>query len=35
MANEQSGYYQEQIGKVKDFFAAPPSQEGYDVVAEA
>jgi hypothetical protein len=35
MANEQSGYYQEQIGKVKGFFAAPPSQEGYGAVAEA
>lgn len=35
IANEQSGYYQEQLGKVKDFFAAPPSQEGYEVVAEA
>ena len=35
IANEQSGYYQEQLGKVKDFFAAPPSQEGYEVVAQA
>ena len=35
IANEQSGYYKEQLGKVKNFFAAPPSQEGYEVVAEA
>ena len=34
IANEKSGYYQEQLGKVKDFFAAPPSQEGYEVVAQ-
>jgi heme-degrading monooxygenase HmoA len=32
--NEKSGYYQEQLGKVKEFFAAPPSQEGYEVVAQ-
>jgi heme-degrading monooxygenase HmoA len=35
IANEQSGYYQEQIGKVKDAFAAPPVQEGYEVSVQA
>ena len=34
VANEQSGYYQEQVGKFKDFFTAPPVQEGYDVVVQ-
>ncbi len=31
IANEQSGYYQEQVGKFKDIFTAPPIQEGYEV----
>jgi heme-degrading monooxygenase HmoA len=31
IANEQSGYYQEQIAKFKDVFTAPPGQEGYEV----
>lgn len=31
VANEESGYYQEQIAKLKDFLAAPPEREGYDV----
>ena len=31
IANEQSGYYQEQLGKVKGFFTAPPVREGYEV----
>ena len=31
IANEQSGYYQEQISKFKDVFAAPPVREGYEV----
>jgi heme-degrading monooxygenase HmoA len=30
-ANEQSGYYQEQLGKFKDYFTAPPVREGYEV----
>lgn len=34
IANENSGYYQEQLGKFKDFFTTPPSQEGYEVTAE-
>jgi heme-degrading monooxygenase HmoA len=33
-ANEQSGYYQEQVGKFKDFFTAPPVQEGYEVAVQ-
>jgi len=35
VANEKSGYYQEQIGKFKDFFTAPPVQEGYEVAVQA
>lgn len=34
-ANEQSGYYQEQLGKFKGFFTAPPVREGYDVSIHA
>lgn len=34
IASEQSGYYQEQLGKFKDFFTAPPVQEGYEVAVE-
>ena len=30
-ANEQSGYYQEQLDKLKDFLTAPPVREGYEV----
>jgi len=35
IANEQSGYYQEQVGKFKDFFTAPPVREGYEVSLQA
>ena len=35
IANEKSGYYQEQVGKFKDFFTAPPVQEGYEVAVQA
>ena len=35
IANEQSGYYQEQVGKFKDFFTAPPVREGYEVSIQA
>ncbi len=35
IANEQSGYYQEQVGRFKDFFTAPPTQEGYEVSIQA
>ena len=31
MANEQSGYYQEQVARFKDIFIAPPAREGYEV----
>ncbi len=31
VANEQSGYYQEQVGRFKDVFKAPPVREGYEV----
>ncbi len=34
-ANEQSGYYQEQLGKFKDSFTAPPVREGYEVSIQA
>lgn len=34
IASEQSGYYQEQLGKFKDFFTAPPVQEGYEVAVK-
>lgn len=34
ITNEQSGYYQEQVGKFKDFFTAPPVQEGYEVAVQ-
>ena len=35
IANEQSGYYQEQVGKFKDVFTAPPIREGYEVTVQA
>ncbi len=35
IANEQSGYYQEQLNKFKDCFAAPPVREGYEVSLQA
>ena len=35
IANEQSGYYQEQLDKFKDVFAAPPAREGYEVSVQA
>ena len=31
VANEQSGYYQEQVSRFKDVFKAPPVREGYEV----
>ena len=34
IANEQSGYYQEQVAKFKDIFTAPPVREGYEVVVQ-
>ena len=34
VAGEQSGYYQEQIGKVKYLFASVPIREGYEVAVK-
>ncbi len=34
IANEKSGYYQEQLAKFKDLFAAPPVHEGYSVALQ-
>ena len=34
-ATEQSGLYQEQVGKVAHLLTAPPVREGYEVVAQA
>jgi heme-degrading monooxygenase HmoA len=31
VANEQSGYYQEQVNRFKDIFITPPVREGYEV----
>jgi heme-degrading monooxygenase HmoA len=31
VANEKSGYYQQQVGRFKDYFTKPPVQEGYEV----
>ena len=33
-ANEQTGYYQEQVGRFKDFFTAPPVREGYEIIVK-
>ena len=35
ITNEQSGYYQEQLGKFKDSFTATPVREGYEVSIQA
>jgi len=34
VANEQSGYYKEQVSKFMEYFAAPPVQEGYEAVVK-
>ena len=34
IANEQSGYLQEQVSKLKEFFTAPPVREGYEVTVQ-
>ena len=34
IANEKSGYYQEQVGKFKEYFTAPSVQEGYEVTVQ-
>jgi len=35
IANERSGYYQEQISKFKDLLMEPPTREGYEVSIQA
>ena len=35
VVGEKSGYYQEQLAKFKDMFAAPPTHEGYKVSLQA
>ena len=35
IANEQSGYYKEQVGKFAEYLTAPPVQEGYEVSVQA
>ena len=35
IANEQSGYYKEQVGKFAGYFTGPPVQEGYEVSVKA
>ena len=34
IANEQSGYYKEQVNKFKDFYTAQPVREGYTVTVQ-
>ena len=34
IANEKSGYYQEQVAKFKDLFTAQPIKEGYEVTVK-
>jgi heme-degrading monooxygenase HmoA len=34
-ATKTSGHYQQQLGKFKDIFAAPPVREDYEVSVEA
>ena len=31
IANDKSGYYQQQVERFKDYFTKPPVQEGYEV----
>jgi heme-degrading monooxygenase HmoA len=35
VANEQSGYYKEQVGKAAEFFTGSPVREGYEVSVQA
>lgn len=35
IANEQSGYYKEQVGRFAEYMTAPPVQEGYEVSIQA
>ena len=34
IANEQSGYYKEQLGRFAEYMTAPPIQEGYEVTVQ-
>jgi len=34
IANEQSGYYQQQVGKLAPYFITAPVREGYEVSVE-
>jgi len=34
IANEQTGYYKEQVGKFAEFMTATPVQEGYEVAVQ-
>jgi len=34
IANEKSGYYQQQVGKLAPYFITPPVREGYEVTAQ-
>ena len=34
IANEQTGYYKEQVGKFAEFMTAPPVQEGLEVTVQ-
>lgn len=35
IANEKSGYYQDQVGQFAEYLIAPPVQEGYEVSVQA
>lgn len=35
MASETNGFYQQQLGKLKDVLAAPPTRENYEVSFQA
>ena len=35
ISNEKSGWWQEQVSKFKDFFAAPVEREIYEVIAQS
>ena len=34
IANEQSGYYQEQVAKLAPYFSGTPVREGYEVTSQ-
>lgn len=34
LANESSRFYQEQIAKFVNFYASPPTREGYEVILQ-